>query len=854
VHVFKVAAGKILGLELAGSFRPGVLAWHWGLAGWLLAATRSFTGNSVPAWLPLGVSAGLMAAAFWVCGLHRDAGNRLVSTLARLLACVTLVTLLRLGLAGVLHGDPGMRPALWFGLAFVLLAAGSNQVITRLSASAPQCQPSIEGLRWLLLGGSVLGIFALLYTDAPAGAGDAYWYKIMLADFVAQVRVTGLPVWVGQTEYAFNGAVIPLRLAPWFQHAGALLDLLTCRSLHFIALSNLVLALNALAGAFSAYLCFRALAPRQPWSAAFTAFIFLACPAVLGPLTGSDQYMTFLTTPILPVAGYALWRICSRDQASDYILLAAALAALWQTHSPIALCMSFFSATGFAARLLLRRGFRWPHAALALAVFLALGALPFASVYSLQLARVDVPLSGGGVDYGLATVFAPLTQSFQFNQPGFSALLLGALGLGVFLWRRTVAAGILLFLIALLFALLLPIPWLNVFLWDRVPRAAMQVLNLWPMQRLAAIWVMLMLTLGMGSLALLGTARRTWLPAACFWVLVLPGAVWTGWQAQFLLQRLRTTAATNDTWRYAYEKHNLILSRYAFNPFPVVPSYFSHGYIDPLLEHRVLRRDLTLLASNSESAVRRGLSPAPDPDGTARLAHGTWRAVNDNASSFFNLSPLLPLPARTRLALRLEPLDPGRTGWLQLIGSDFFREYILPDSGAGGANRPSPRGFGTLPGSSNVISLFTRHPQESIRAINIAPERPRVDFDFARYELWRYDPADLPVVLKSWAPYRVLVNSPEPAYLETPRAWLPHYRGRINGRTVPAERSPDGLVMFPVQAGHSDITIKYVPPLWLELAYWLNTTAWVVLLTAGLGWLFLAPVRPVEGAPAATSP
>lgn len=852
MHVLKEAAGKVMAWELSGAFRPGLLAWHWGLAGWLLAASRIFTAHPDLAWRPLGVSAGLMAAALWLCGLQRDPGDRLLPTLGRLFAGVILVTLLHLGLAGTFRGEPGLRPALWFGVTLVLLAGGSSRLINRLAAAGTPCRPGTEGLRWLLLGGLVLGIYAALYTDAPAGAGDAYWYKIMLADFVAQVRVAGLPVWVGQTEYAFNGAVIPLRMAPWFQHAGALLDLLTGRTLHYVALSNLVLALNALAGAFSAYFCFRALAPRQPWSASLAAFLFMACPAVLGPLTNSDQYMTFLTAPILPVAAYAVWRICSRDQRSDYLLLAAALAGLWQTHSPIALCMCFFSATGLAARLLLRRGFRWPHPALALAVFLALGALPFVSVYSLHLGKVDVPLSGGGVDYDLATVFAPMSRSFQFNQPGFSALLLGALGLGVFLWRRTLAAGILLFLIALLFALLLPIPWLNVFLWDQVPRAAMRVLNLWPMQRLAGIWVILMLTLGMGSLALLGTARRTWLPAACFWILLVPGTVWSAWQAQFLTERLRKTIAS-DNWRYVYEKHNLVLSRYAFNPFPVAPPYFSHGYMDPLLEHRLLRRDLTLLASNAESAVRRGLRPAPDPDGTARLAHGVWRAVNDNNSSFFNLSPRLPLPAQTRLALRLEPLEPGQTGWLQLIGSDLFREYILPDSGAGGVHRTAARGFGTLPDSSRIISLFSRDPQESIRGVNISPERPRVDFDFAHYELWRYDPADLPVVLKSWVPYHVEVHSSEPAYLETPRAWLPNYRGRINGRHVAAERSPDGLLMFPVNAGFSDITIKYIPPLWLELAYWLNFGAWTVVLAATLAWLLFAPVRPPDGGPVATS-
>lgn len=371
----------------------------------------------------------------------------------------------------------------------------------------------------------------------------------------------------------------------------------------------------------------------------------------------------------------------------------------------------------------------------------------------------------------------------------------------------------------------------------------MQVLNTWPVQRLAGIWVVLLLVLGAGSLALVESARRTWLPVACFGLLLLPASVWTALQAHHHISRqLRDTVIHDAAWRGSYDKHNLLLTRYAFNPFSLIPSYFSHGYIDPVLEHRLLRRDLSVLASNAESAVRRGPLPAPDPSGSALLARGTWRAVNDNHTDFYNLSPRLALPPQQKLALWVEPLEPGQAGWLQIIGQDVFREYILPDSGAGVAHRHTIGGFGTLPSSSKVISLFTRHPSENPRLINIAPEHTpaRTDFDFARFELWAYDPAQLPLVIKSWNPYRVIVNSPEPAYLETPRAWLPHYRAKINGQRVWAERSPGGLVMFAVPAGYSDATIKYVPPLWLELVYWLNAGCWAALVAGGLAWLLLA--------------
>ena len=61
------------------------------------------------------------------------------------------------------------------------------------------------------------------------------------------------------------------------------------------------------------------------------------------------------------------------------------------------------------------------------------------------------------------------------------------------------------------------------------------------------------------------------------------------------------------------------------------------------------------------------------------------------------------------------------------------------------------------------------------------------------------------------------------------------------------EQNDGTAVMFAVPAGRSDITIKYVPPLGLELTYWLNLGGWVGLLIAGLGWLrFSAPVAPLN--------
>jgi hypothetical protein len=297
------------------------------------------------------------------------------------------------------------------------------------------------------------------------------------------------------------------------------------------------------------------------------------------------------------------------------------------------------------------------------------------------------------------------------------------------------------------------------------------------------------------------------------------------------------------------QPHNLTLTRYAYASFESAPSTFSHGYLQPALEHRLRLRDHALLASNLESAARKGALPTPDPDGSALLAHGTFSAVNDNGTTYYNLAPALELPARTPLVLWLEPLEPELSGWFQVLGQDVFREYLLPDSGEGVIRRRPTTSFGTTPTSVPIVPLYSTHePADHPRLIVIAPKRAiEPHFPFARYELWRYDPAALPVNVHSLAPYRLTVNTPEPAYLETPRVWLRGYRAQVNGQSVQAERSPDNLVMFPVPAGRSEVTIRYSPGFARAAAYWVCLGSWLLLLLACLHRLARAAAPPLNG-------
>src|SRR5271157_6442441 len=48
------------------------------------------------------------------------------------------------------------------------------------------------------------------------GTGEGYNYSLSVADAVTQARSGNFPALVGQTEFAFNGRVHPLRTAPWY--------------------------------------------------------------------------------------------------------------------------------------------------------------------------------------------------------------------------------------------------------------------------------------------------------------------------------------------------------------------------------------------------------------------------------------------------------------------------------------------------------------------------------------------------------------------------------------------------------------------------------------------------------------
>jgi len=197
------------------------------------------------------------------------------------------------------------------------------------------------------------------------GAGDARWYATMLADMLAQVHAGVFPVWMGQSVTQFNGAIYPLRIAPGFHYLGALLDALTLRALGVVALQNLLVTAVGVATIFSAYFGLARLIPGRRWLAAALAFLFLACPGVLGMAYKSDLLMSWTTLPWVALAWFATIRSFRKpDSCPTMLLLGASLGMCWWGHSPIALWMTLIAAAAQAARLAASRPgpASWAHA------------------------------------------------------------------------------------------------------------------------------------------------------------------------------------------------------------------------------------------------------------------------------------------------------------------------------------------------------------------------------------------------------------------------------------------------------------------------------------------------------------
>lgn len=677
-----------------------------------------------------------------------------------------------------------------------------------------------EAARLLLLAAVATWLLHPFATARQIGAGDALWYANMLADYVTQLRAGVFPVFVGQTDYAFNGAVYPLRVAPFYQHLAGVLDLLTGRQLGIFALQHLCVLVVGYAGIFSSYFALNTLAPGQRWSAAGLAILYLSCPGLLGTIYTQDLYMTWMTIPFVPWVVYGLARPFSVDSLKTQIILGAALAALWWAHAPIALWLTLIAVAAQGVRLAALHRTR-AHVGRAFwggVTFALLAHYPFVSLASLQTGAApatDILPRAHLIAEHVRNVFPGVVLPLSTHARALSDLQLGyALGLvlaiatGLALKTRRAHLLALTLAGAGLLLLILPVPG-NAWVWDHLPETLKRLTYYWPMQRFYLI--IAALATGAGISALAAGVELKANVTRHLRVLLVIACSWSLWESRQYVAAGRERTASAEITAQNLRPENRLTMNHAYGLFPALPAYFSHGVMDPRAEARQLdHATLAVLPPPAPSPTEPALTPL--------------RGTVDANPGVLLLSPSLTLQPGRRYTLEFVFAPKSYVGILQLSGRTFFREYALPHSGEALA-------FGSEAPHNPTLPLWTTASEPETITLRFIPTdgtAPQTFAAFAAIRLREINDATATVNVTAQLPFRATVHAPQPAWLETPRMYQAGYQATVDGRAATVKKSPQGLTMIELPSGAQTITLTYQAPMLLRVSYVTSLLLWLL--------------------------
>ncbi len=676
-----------------------------------------------------------------------------------------------------------------------------------------------EVARLLLIAAVATWLLHPFATPRQIGAGDALWYANMLADFVTQLRAGVFPIFVGQTDYAFNGAVYPLRVAPYYQHLAGILDLLTGRQLGIFALQHLCVLVVGYAGIFSSYFALNSLAPGQRWSAAGLAILYLSCPGLLGTIYTQDLYMTWMTIPFVPWVVYGLARPFSEDSLKTQIILGAALAALWWAHAPIALWLTLIAVAAQGLRLVALHRTR-VHVGRAFwggVTFALLAHYPFVSLASLQTGAApatDILPRAHLIAEHIRDVFPGVLLPLSTHARALSDLQLGyALGLvlavaiGLAVKTRRVPLLALTAAGAGLLLLILPVPG-NAWVWDHLPETLKRLTYYWPMQRFYLIIAALAAGAGISTLATCADLKMN--AARRLRVLLVIACAWSLWESrQYVAAGGERTASAEVTARNLRAENRPTMN-HAYGLFPALPAYFSHGVMNPRAEVRVLDHATLAVLPATPSSTEPALTPL--------------RGTVDANPGVVLLSPSLTLQPGRRYALEFVFAPKSYVGILQLSGRTFFREYALPQSGEALA-------FGSEAPNNPTLPLWTTADAPETITLRFIPTdgaAPQTFAAFAAIRLREINDATATVNVTAQLPFRATVQATQPAWLESPRMYQADYKATVDGRAATVKKSPQGLTMIELQPGAQTITLTYQAPMLLRVSYVTSLLLWLL--------------------------
>jgi hypothetical protein len=695
-------------------------------------------------------------------------------------------------------------------------------------------------MSWAELKGpakTILLLFCIgLYVAQPflgsnaMGTGEAYNYSLAIADGVTQFRAGEFPVLVGQSEYAFNGRIHPLRTAPYYVYAAGLLDLLTLRKLDFWSLQNLLLSLSLIGATFSMYAALRYLIGASRCVSVVGTTLYIISPGVLSVTYSMDLFMTVTTLPYLPLIVGANVRSMRERSIRVYVLMGTALALTWAAHPPIAFWISVATVALQAVAWLTQRPTVRAIAALAVGAVTGglLAAFPFASTLTMQ--------DGGGLAeaHDFSPMFVELKRVFPASlfpvsaradllsdfQLGYThwGLLIAAL-IGVVLRPRAAVLALCGFA-AFLLLLLIPLGDFTPWLWTTLPPVFSNITNIWPMQRLYLITTVVVIFAAVALWPQLDAVLKTRpkIISRLTLVIVASAVAWSAWQSRPFLHRGKSFQKGRQASRDLHRSENIDLTVISYAMLGV-PSHFHYGVADPHAWFRILKADDKTEIANNWSVAAPGTTKA----------QGSFRSTRTQADGV-SLSPGIRLQPGKKYWLVFTFRSPPLNGQLILAGERFYRQQTLPSSS-------QPRGFGMLPGNHNALPLWTTNPGgEDVRLRLVGPGVAKsVAGGFADFTLYEVDPARLPVEVENLVPLRGKLRVNEDAWVETPRRFIPGYAASVDGRKADVSRSPEGAVMIRVVPGARSFELRYPGPPALRAAFW-TSLASALALAAFASW------------------
>ncbi|HEY4990283.1 MAG TPA: hypothetical protein VII09_10775, partial [Opitutaceae bacterium] len=683
-----------------------------------------------------------------------------------------------------------------------------------------------------------LAAAAPFLSKSVVGTGEAFNYSLSVADAVTQMRHGVVPPLAGQTEYAFNGRIHPLRNAPYLYYLAAGIDLATFRKLDFWELQNVSIVLSLVAAVFACYGGLRWATGCSRTTAFLLASAYGLSPALLAATHQLNLFMTVHAAVFVPLAVAACIRGCLQPSFSTDGWLAAALAAAWLAHPPVALWLTGGVIAVRGVYFLFRPSWRvLASGLLALAVGAALAAFVFASASTLseglgyfsggdEVWRNFARVIANGVRKAFPATLLPVSRdagALADLQFGYVPLILLAVSLvaicrpkrpgSEYPQKAHLAAALAVAVSLLLMVMVLPVPYVTQWLWLRVPGAALTMTTEWPMQRL--LLVALGFTFFAAALVLPATGGARPGMRWSIRILVALASLWTVYQAEPFINRGFSNQWTRAATEAGYRPSNrdLTITSYAFVGLPPT---FNYGVIDPDFEFRVLRDGRDEIASPLSAA----LATAPVVQRGKLTPH---TRAHDTATS----GGITLVPGHRYLlnfAFRIPPVH----GFISVVGPVIQRGYALPEAGLS-------KGFGMLEGERRSIPLWTDSSKPELIEIHLDVTDRAVDLkpfsDFGDFTLQDVNMDSLPVRVHSQSPLRFTVESPEAqCTVETPRRYLEGYEAVVNGIRVTPLMSPYRQVMIPLPAGRSEVELRYKGPAIVTTAFWVSALSWVAFL------------------------